>query len=388
MQIKIGAVLALSLLLVLGLTACFESPAAVAPKATQLSSLLGAPETAGYAQALTPREFNFPADHGPHPAYRSEWWYWTGNLSAEDGRAFGYQFTVFRFALAPLSAAPLSAATERASQWGARETWLAHLTLSDVDNKKFYAFERAGRGALDLAGATAVPFRVHCDGWEATEQIGGAALGSLRIHADAGAVALDLILAPGKPRVLHGDRGLSRKGPEPGNASYYYSQTRMPTTGSLRVSGQEYRIAGNSWMDREWSTSALAPGVVGWDWFALQLTDGREVMLYRLRRADGSATEFSSGALIAVDGSHTPLTAEQFTITASATWASRTGVIYPSQWRLQTAGLDLQIIPAIADQELDLTVRYWEGAVTIHEVTSGRSAGVGYVELAGYPALP
>ena len=383
MQTKLAALGMLGLLV---LAACSESPTEVAPKSTELSGLLGTPGVEGYAQALTVREFNFPTDHGPHPDFRSEWWYWTGNLTSADGRAFGYQFTVFRFALAPLT--QVAPAERRASQWATRETWLTHLTLSDVAGQKFYAFERAGRGALDLAGATAAPFRVYCDGWEAAEPAGGDISGNVRIHADAGAVALDVILAPGKPRVLQGDHGLSRKGAEPGNASYYYSQTRMPTTGTVRVLGIDSAVTGNSWMDREWSTSALAPGVVGWDWFALQLTDGRELMLYRLRRADGSATEFSSGALIAVDGSHTTLTPDQFTLTAVDAWTSRTGVTYPSQWRLQTAGLNLSIIPAIADQELDLTVRYWEGAVQVNDARTGGSMGVGYVELAGYPVSP
>ncbi len=352
------------------LTACGESPQAEADKPTQVSSLLGSPAVAGYARATEPRTLVFPADHGPHSDYRSEWWYWTGNLTTADGRAFGYQFTVFRFALAPLLPTTLA----RPSAWAARDTWLAHLTLSDIAGGRFHAYERAGRGALDLAGATAEPFRVHCDGWEVSGS-------PVRLRAAVEGVALDLMLAEGKPIVLQGDQGLSRKGAEPGNASFYYSRTRMPTSGTLRLDGTEFAVSGTSWMDREWSTSALAPGVVGWDWFALQLADGRDLMFYRLRRADGSATPFSCGSLIAGDGSVTQLSAAEVTITPQGTWTSRTGVVYPAGWHLVAKDLDLTITPALADQELNLTVRYWEGAVTI----AGSTTGVGYVELAGYP---
>ncbi len=369
------------------------SPAPAEPgsaKPAQLSTLLGATDDAGYARAVEPRKFTFPADHGPHPDFRNEWWYWTGNLRAADGRAFGYQFTIFRFALVP-STASSPAGPARTSAWATRDSWLAHLTLTDIAGQRFYAFERSGRGALDLAGATAEPFRVHCDGWEASRT----RLDGIRIHADTPHLALDLTLAPGKPLVLQGERGLSRKGAEPGNASYYYSQTRMPTGGTIRLSaglhaGQPdelLHVTGTSWMDREWSTSALAPGVVGWDWFALQLSDGRDLMFYRLRRADGSATGFSGGALIAVDGTLTPLAPDQVSITPQGTWTSRSGVVYPAGWRLHSTDFELVITPALADQELDLTVRYWEGAVGVTGSMRGvgPTTGVGYVELAGYP---
>lgn len=349
------------------LAGCGDPPMSTSTP-VQVSALLGDGDTAGYARALAPEPFSFPRDHGPHPAYRSEWWYWTGNVHTADGRDFGYQFTIFRFALA---ASPPA----RTSAWAARDTWLAHLALSDIAGKKFYALERSARGTAGLAGATAEPLRIHCDGWQA----GGT---PLRIQADAGDVALDLTLAEGKPVVLHGDQGLSRKGAEPGNASRYYSLTRMPTSGSIRVGERSFPVTGSSWMDREWSTSALDPGVVGWDWFALQLADGRELMFYRLRRADGSATPFSGGTLIAVDGHPTTLTAAEVTTTVTATWTSRTGVVYPAAWRLRAADLDLVISPRQSDQELDLTVRYWEGAVAV----TGSVAGVGYVELAGYSA--
>ncbi len=355
---------------------CFDSAAQVSAEKTgdkpiqigQLLSdpLVADPRVAGYARATVAPTFSFPADHGPHSDYRTEWWYWTGNVTTADGRAFGYQFTVFRFAMAPTT-------VPRASAWATRDTWLAHLAITDVDGQKFYAFERSARGAGGLAGAQGDPFRVHCEGW----QVSGT---PMRIQADAGGVALDLTMQAGKPVVLQGDQGLSRKGAEPGNASLYYSLTRMPTTGTIRIGERRHDVSGTSWMDREWSTSALEAGVVGWDWFALQLADGREVMFYRLRRADGTATNFSGGTLIASDGSVTRLSAAEVTLTSTATWTSRTGTKYPAAWHLRAADLELDITPRLPDQELDLAVRYWEGAV----VVSGSQRGVGYVELAGY----
>ena len=352
-----------------GLSSCGGEAPIVTSQPTSITSLLGNQDAAGFASANSPRDFSFPADHGAHPDYRTEWWYWTGNLTTADGRAFGYQFTVFRFALAPAAAQGVA----RTSKWAATESWLAHLTLSDIAGQKFYAFERSARGAVNLAGASSDPLRIHCDGWEVVGN-------PMHIQADAGDIAVDLKLELGKPVVLQGDRGLSRKGAAPDAASYYYSLTRMPTSGTVRIGERAFAVHGNSWMDREWSTSSLEPGVEGWDWFALHLADGRDVMLYRLRRSDGSATPFSGGSIVARDGSITRLTADDFTINATATWTSRTGTTYPAAWQLRSGDLDLVITPRIPDQELNLTVRYWEGAVAI----TGSQMGVGYVELAGY----
>ena len=356
------------LILLVLLVGCGGEPPTETAKPLQVATLLGgnADADAGFTRATAPVPLEFPRDHGPHPAYRSEWWYWTGNLKTAAGREFGFQFTVFRFALT-------AQATARPSAWAADSAWLAHLTVTDIATGRFVARERSARGAAGLAGATGEPFRVWCDGWE----IGGS---PWRLQADAGEIALDLTLEPGKAPVLQGDRGLSQKGAAPGNASIYYSLTRMPTTGTVRVGGERHAVSGSAWMDREWSTSALEPGVVGWDWFALQLADGRELMFYRLRRADGTATSFSAGSLVAADGTVTRLSAAEVTITSDQTWTSPRGTRYPARWRLRARDLDLLITPRVADQELDVSVRYWEGAVAV----SGSVAGVGYVELAGY----
>jgi predicted secreted hydrolase len=201
-------------------------------------------------------------------------------------------------------------------------------------------------------------------------------------------MAIDLLLQPGKPPVLQGERGLSRKSAQPGDASYYYSLTRMPTAGTVRVGGEPFQVTGASWMDREWSTSSLGKDQVGWDWFSLQLADGSDLMLYRLRRKDGTADPASSGTLIGPDGGSRPLGLAGFQIEGSGEWRSpRSGARYPNRWRVRvpSEGLDLDIRPLLADQELDVSFRYWEGAVDIAGTRRGQPVrGSGYVELTGY----
>ncbi len=335
-------------------------------------------EAEGFARASAPRPFVFPADHGPHDEFRNEWWYFTGNLAAADGRRFGYQLTFFRSALAPQPPA-------RQSAWGANQVYMAHFALSDVGGGRFFAFERFSRAALGLAGAQAVPFRVWLEGWSAQGE--GAEIFPLRLRASEGEVAVDFILQAGKPVVLQGEGGLSRKGPEAGNASYYYSFTRLPTAGSVRVGGEEFAVEGASWLDREWSTSALGPEQAGWDWYALQLDDGRELTFYELRRRDGSRDPFSAGTLVAVDGLSRPLGPAAVEIAVLKRWQSPRGAVYPAGWRLRVAGeeLDLEVTPYLADQELDVSLRYWEGAVRVVGTSRGRPvSGHGYVELTGY----
>ncbi|HET9210122.1 MAG TPA: lipocalin-like domain-containing protein [Thermoanaerobaculia bacterium] len=368
----------LLLLAAFAFTACREQPGL--PRASlSVAGALRASSDQGYAKALAPRDFHFPADHGPHPEFRTEWWYYTGNLATAAGRRFGFQLTFFRSALAP-------AAPERASAWATRQAWLAHFTVSDVEGKRFHSFERWSRGAVGLAGAQGEPFRVWVKDWTAE----GAPVFPMRLRAAEGETAVDLLLQEGKPPVLQGERGLSRKGAEPGDASYYYSLTRMPTAGTVRVDGESFPVTGASWMDREWSTSSLDKNQVGWDWLALQLSDGWDAMLYRLRRADGAADPASSGTLIAPDGSSRPLRLADFELEGAGEWRSpRSGARYPARWRVRVPGeeLDLDVRPLLADQELDVSFRYWEGAVGISGTHHGRPVrGRGYVELTGYSA--
>lgn len=332
-----------------------------------------------YARALAPRTFAFPADHGPHPDYRNEWWYFTGNLETSSRRRFGYQLTFFRIALSPEALAS-------ESRWRTRQLYMAHFALSDLDAGEFHAFERFSRGAAGLAGAENPPLRVWLDHWSAAAE-GGPGF-PLRLQAAEEGVAIDLTLVPAKPVVLNGDGGLSRKSAEPGNASYYYSMTRLVTDGTVVVRDNRFEVKGTTWLDREWSTSALAANQSGWDWFALQLDDGRDLMIYRMRLKDGRVDPASTGTLVEAEGHAIPLVRDDIDFAVRSHWTSpASGVRYPARWTLALPGRDLEldVEPLMADQELDLTVRYWEGAVRVSGRDNGRKvSGRGYMELAGY----
>ena len=382
----------LLLLPALWMTAACRDSSREPSASLSVAGALRAADDRGYARALEPRPFSFPADHGPHPDFRTEWWYFTGNLStpeAPEGHRFGFQLTFFRSALAPRM-------ETRGSAWATRQAWLAHFTVSDVAGGRFHSFERWSRGAVGLAGVETAPFRVWVEDWSA-EAAGPGEVFPLRLQAAQGEVAVDLRLSGGKPPVLQGDRGLSRKSSAPGNASYYYSLTRMPAHGTLRVGAETFPVEGAAWMDREWSTSSLAAGQVGWDWFALQLADGTDLMLYQLRHAgDGAHARgpdpASSGSFVAPDGTFRTLPFRAFSLDVLDHWKSpRSGARYPARWRVRvpSEGLDLTVIPRLADQELDVSFRYWEGAVAVEGTRRGAAVmGQGYVELTGYAESP
>lgn len=319
-----------------------------------------------------------PRDDAAHDRL-TEWWYYTGHLLAADGRRFGFQLTFFRTALVP-------APVPRASAWATGEIYLAHFAVTDVAGQRFHHAERVSRAALGLAGARARPFRVWLEDW--TAEATGPQTFPTRLRAAAGSVAIDLGLEAAKPVVLHGDRGLSRKSVRPGHASYYYSLTRLEAHGAVTLGDEPVAVRGRAWMDREWSTGALDADLAGWDWFGLQLDDGRDLMVYRLRRRDGSADPASAGTLVAADGGGRPLALADVELTVLDTWRSpRDGRRYPARWRLRIPDEDLtlDVRPRVADQELDVTVRYWEGAVAVQGTRAGRPvAGEGYVELVGY----
>ncbi|QKT04290.1 carotenoid 1,2-hydratase [Ectothiorhodospiraceae bacterium 2226] len=359
-----------------------REPVSPAPEnAYELGNLMSG-DVAGYARAHAPRPFVFPEDHGPHPAYKHEWWYWTGNLQAEDGRRFGFQLTVFRIAMTPTPVA-------RASAWRGDQVYMAHFALTDVAGRRFYHAERFSRGALDLAGAQAAPFRVWLEDWVAAGPPAGETPFPLRLQASEADFAIDLVLEPVKPHVLQGEQGLSQKSAEPGNASYYYSFTRLAARGEVRSADARLAVSGSAWWDREWSSSALGADQVGWDWFSLQLSDGREVMYYQMRRRDGSVDPHSKGVLVGARGEAQLLRHADVELTVLDHWESPRGGRYPARWRLTVADLDLLVQPFLSDQEMDTLVRYWEGAVQVQ----GRAGdapvdGVGYVELTGYANEP
>jgi predicted secreted hydrolase len=344
--------------------------------------MLGGEAVDGFARATEPRAFEFPADHGSHPEYRTEWWYFTGNLATASGRHFGFELTFFRYALGPVDAA-----REGESAWRAEQVWMAHFAITDTEGERFIARERLTRGALDLAGAGADPLRIWVKDWTATGDSEADKL-TLRLDASDDAIALDLRLASTVPHVAQGDRGLDAKGTGDGNASHYYSIPRLAADGALTVEGETFAVAGLAWLDREWSTSSLEPGTVGWDWFALHLSDGSSLMFYRLRTQSGAATPYSSGSLVRADGTRVALAANDVALTVLDRWTSAaTGVRYPVAWHLAAPklGIALEVRPYLEEQELDLSVRYWEGAVHAEgEGPTGALTGQGYLELAGY----
>jgi predicted secreted hydrolase len=238
------------LLVIIALSAC-DGPERESDTATGLTvaDVLGGGDTAGFERAVEPRDFRFPRDHAAHPAFRSEWWYITGNLEDNRGRRYGYQVTFFRNALAPPDQAPANP-----SAWTTRQVWMAHAAVTDIDGRQHEAVERFSRGEPGLAGARLDPPRVWLHDWRLT---GDGDAFPARLEVAGEAFSLQLTLATEKPPVLHGDAGLSRKGREPGNASYYYSYTRLKTRGRLRFGDNTVPVTGASWLDREWSTSAL-----------------------------------------------------------------------------------------------------------------------------------
>ncbi|MCG8348496.1 MAG: carotenoid 1,2-hydratase [Chloroflexales bacterium] len=338
---------------------------------------VNADSAAGFARVTAPRPFVFPRDHGPHPEYQTEWWYYTGNLTSAAGRHFGFQLTFFRRAL---SAQP----AERESDWATRNIYMAHFAVSDVAGETFYAFERFSRDGGGLAGASGEPYRVFLEDWSVA---GSGPEGMImRLQAAEADLSLDLLLESTKPPVLQGDRGFSQKGSALGNASYYYSLTRMTASGTIGIAGESHAVQGLAWMDHEWGTNALEDSAIGWDWFSAQLDDGRELMCAQLRGPDGPI--YILGLFVASDGMTRSLGPADVAIETLDTWRSpRSGAEYPARWRLTlpVEGLTLDIEPYLADQEVPVSVIYWEGAVRVTGEQGGEPVqGNGYVELTGY----
>jgi predicted secreted hydrolase len=333
--------------------------------------------TAGY-------RYNFPRDHGSHPTYRTEWWYYTGHLHSKIGRAFGFELTFFRRGVPPDEIKTLP------SKWSVKDLYLAHFAVTDISGKRFHFSEKFSREGLGKAGADESRLRVWIDDWRAEASIELAASHTLAAHDETHALALTL--QPAKPLVTHGAAGISRKGKEVGQASHYYSFTRLATSGKLTIDGESFDVTGTSWMDHEFGSAELGADQVGWDWFSIQLEDDTELMLYRMRRKDGSSDLASSGTAVSPDGRTRHLEVTDFEIESTGTWTSpESKATYPSRWRLRFPSLDLvlDVTPLLADQELRTSrstkVSYWEGAVAVTGTKQGRPVkGQGYVELTGY----
>ncbi|MBD5655763.1 MAG: carotenoid 1,2-hydratase [Candidatus Eremiobacteraeota bacterium] len=349
----------------------------------------GAPR---FTIATAPYDFHFPQDHGAHPGYQSEWWYYTGHVATDDGRRFGYELTFFRVGVRPGDPAPLAAQ----SRWRGNELYPAHFALTDESGKRFYHTDRFAREALGMGHAAVGRLDVRAGDWTLTgAPVGAADLERMVLRAGENAAdgrnAIDFVQLPQKLPAIHGHGGVSRKASCASCASHYYSYTRLQTTGSLTYRGVRMHVSGISWMDHEFGSAELQANQAGWDWFSLQLDDKRELMLYLLRQKDGSVTPQSSGSVIAPDGSVRYLARDAFAIDALGRWKSpHTGATYPSGWRIRVPSerLDVTLAPTVLDQELAGSsgggISYWEGSVDIRSDDGSRPLGVGYVELTGY----
>jgi len=338
-----------------------------------------------YARPTTPLDFQFPADHGAHEQYQTEWWYYTGNLADEDGVPYAYQLTFFRSALTP-------EAIERDSDLATNQVYMAHFAVTDGQAKEHYSFDRYSRGDGGLAGTVTDPrFEVWLEGWEVVQVEPG--LHRLRARTDGGdgngeSITLDLELRETQPPVLHGDQGLSQKGPEAGNANYYYSLVRMETDGVINIGDRTVAVHGLSWMDHEFGTSGLTGDARGWDWFSVQLDNGAILMFGEFHDGAGGKRTVYDGTLVTSDGRQFSLGSGDFELQSLDEWTSpNTGITYPAGWevRIPEHEIMLTIQPLIPDQELDVTFVYYEGATEINGVMDGAPVqGRGFVELTGY----
>ncbi len=344
-------------------------------------------ETRDDPEITGPCNLKFPEDHGAHPEHRTEWWYYTGNLRSEDGERFGFQLTFFRSRMSP-SGVEKSWPSPR-SEWRTRQLYLAHAALSRVDAKQYHHAERMAREALGMAGASQTDGAtdIFVRNW------------SLRLSADghylravADDFAFDLDLHAEKPPMMHGDAGYSLKGSTPERSSCYYSFTRLRASGTVSVKGKKVQVDGSAWMDHEFSSTPLEPGIVGWDWFSLQFSDNTELMIYLLRNRDGSFSPASSGTFVDASGNAVHLARDDFSVEALGDWKSpHSGAVYPARWRIvvPARALDFTVEPTLPDQEMrtpeSTGVTYWEGSVSITGREHGQPVtGVGYVELTGY----
>jgi predicted secreted hydrolase len=334
-----------------------------------------------FKQALPGYRFVFPRDHASHPDFKTEWWYYSGHLRTEQGRRFGYQLTFFRVGVEP------ALRGDGRSRWAVRDLYLAHFAISDLQQQRLLYWERRSRGALGSAGASADTFKVWNGTWTASGE------GDVHhLSASVEGYGIDVTLMPDKPPAIHGRRGVSQKAEGLGRASHYYSLSRIATQGTFTVSGTRHNVTGSSWMDHEFGSNQLAASQVGWDWFALQLEGGVEVMLYQLRQAHGRIDPHSSGSLVHPDGRVEHVPSRSFTLVPQEVWTSKkSGGRYPIRWqvRIPERRIDLTVQAAFPDQELDTRgstqVTYWEGSVRVSGTAGGRPvSGLGYLEMTGY----
>lgn len=328
--------------------------------------------------------YQFPGDYFSHPDYQTEWWYYTGNLRAKNGHRLGFELTFFRTALD----LPKGSETQIAPQWRLDQIYLAHFALSDLDGHEFYHDERINRAGPGIAGASAQGHRV----WNGNWHVDWSAQQQQDLGAVTDRVHLRLHLNPEKQVVINGENGIDVKGPLPGEASRYFSFTRLAASGSVELRNQTLQVDGEAWMDHEYFTEPPDNTLAGWDWFSIQLDNHEELMLYRLRRKSGGPDRYSSGTYVEASGKAHHLDSTQFTLTPHGTWRSpESKSEYPTNWTIAvpSLGLTLQESTTLPNQELlsqsGTTPSYWEGAVAYTGVVRQRPVtGQGYLEMTGY----
>jgi predicted secreted hydrolase len=340
----------------------------------------------GFRLATPPYEFEFPRDHGSHPEFKTEWWYYTGHFRAASGKRYGFEVTFFRVGVVPPIAAADGSRDPRAkaSKWDLQSIMPAHFAVTDLDRKDFRYYEKFNRASVYTSKAAEGRVDVFNEGWSATTNPDG----SWRLVAKEGTDALDLTLRTRKAPAIHGHDGVSVKAQGAGYASHYYSMTRLEVSGVMN--GE--RGTGLAWMDHEFGSSALRENQQGWDWFSIQLDNDSELMLYIIRKRDGTPDVTSSGSLIASDGRVIPIRREQLKVTAKKRWKSaKSGASYPMGWTVEIPAFNvrLELSPVLEDQELvtrgSTGITYWEGAVDVEGSFGGTPVqGDGYVEMTGY----
>jgi predicted secreted hydrolase len=334
-----------------------------------------------YRLALPNYRYEFPRDHFNHPDFQTEWWYYTGNLRSAEGRRFGFQLTFFRQAVSRKPAVSI---------WDVQDVWMAHLALSDIEGRQFLHAERWNRSGPGVAGADGKQARVWNGNWDSQWTLDPGVPGgsSQTLRAVAERFSFELSVKPEKPPVIHGQNGISQKAEGTGKASHYISFTRLKTTGAIVLDGKRFSVEGSTWMDHEFFSHQLDAGKSGWDWFSIQLEDRTELMLFRLRHADGSMDPYSAGTYVDREGHPRHLSVSDFTVTPGKTWTSTTGGRYPVEWVVEvpSLGFKAKVSTPLEQQELaGSAFQYWEGAIDIDATRFGNPVrGVGYLEMTGY----
>lgn len=351
-----------------------------AQKDSSVSSILSETNnTTEFERANALRRFKFPDDHFPHRRFRSEWWYFTGNLTGSNKKDYGFDLTIFRFGLKPTD-------SPDPSPFKRSQIFLAHFALADVQREQYFSDEKFSREISGVTGVDNNPFSINVENWSITQTDAEKEYWMLKAHN--GEFGMNLALKAIRPIVLQGQQGLSQKSSTPGNASYYYSIPKLTVDGNIVIAGQDISVNGAAWFDREWSTSVLERGQIGWDWFGLHIADDMELMFYQIRQANGTYARESHGVLLLDNGEHQIKLGSEVKLTPLAYWTSKnTRARYPVKWRLEAPqqSLDIVIAAKFNDQQWDGAFVYWEGSVTTSGTYQGRRInGEGFLEMTGY----